>query len=358
MAEGRNNFHQNYCMKKLYYCTFAGILITGTIISFAGCVKTGSSSDNLVGNWKKTDDFEGLARTEAVSFTIGRKAYVCSGYAGNGRQLQDLWEYDYDGKFWTQKKPLPGPARNFATGFSIGDKGYVGTGTDGFSLFKDLWEYDPSADSWTPKADLPGNGRREAVGFSVNGKGYIACGYDGNYLRDCWEYTPGATAADPGAWAHRASVGGAKRAQATAFVVNNTAYVMGGNNNEDIQQDLWAYNVADNAWVEKAKLYNFLPDSFDDQYQHIARQNGVALVIDSKVYIATGENGSMNTTTWEYTPATDRWKQKTGFEAPARTGACGISIANHGFILTGSSSTLVMDNVYEFQPEVTKISND
>src|SRR5882757_7633298 len=124
-------------MKKFYYYAFSAALAGNVFLCLPGCVKTGNSN-TLVGNWKKTDDFEGLARSEAVSFIIGNKAYICSGATRNG-QLQDLWEYDADGRFWTRKANLPGAARSSAVGFVIGNKAYVGTGFDGIGQLGDLW---------------------------------------------------------------------------------------------------------------------------------------------------------------------------------------------------------------------------
>ena len=219
-------------------------------------------------------------------------------------------------------------------------------------------EYDPQADTWTRKADLTSGGRSEAVAFGLGSKGYIACGYDGNYLRDCWEYTPGTGPADSGTWAHKASVGGSKRSAAISFVVNNTAFVMGGNNNGEVQQDLWAFDPVANTWTEKNKLFNFSTKSFDDGYINIARQNGVAMVIGNYVYLATGENGPLVTATWKYDAVNDLWSPKTAFESTARTGACAFNINNRGFVLTGRNGTLVMDNAFEFQPDVPKIDND
>ncbi|MBS1567579.1 MAG: galactose oxidase [Bacteroidetes bacterium] len=340
-------------MEKRYYYA---VLMACTLFSSCECTKTGGSN-TLIGDWKKTDDFEGLARSEAVSFTIGGKAYVCTG-ATKLDQLNDLWEYDAAGRFWTQRADFPGPARSRAIAFTIGGKGYVGTGFDGLTRFNDIWEYDPQSDHWEQKASLPAEPRYDAVAFGVNSKGYIACGYNNNYLRDCWEFTPGNNPGDLGTWQHKASVGGSKRAAAMAFVVSNTAYVMGGENNGEIQQDLWSFDPVKNEWNEKAKLYNATSDAFDDGYTSIARQNGVAIVIGTRVYIATGEKGGYVANTWEYNPAADRWTEKTAFESTPRTGACHFTLNDHGFLLTGRSSTLVMDNAFEFLPDANKSDND
>lgn len=341
-------------MQKLYVYLFGAGLIISSVIVSEGCTKEsdGSDDDDLVGNWKRVDDFEGNARSEAVSFTIGNYGYVTTGTSSSER-YGDLWEYNASLKYWTQKANLPGAARNSAVAFSIGTKGYVGTGYDGSTRLKDFWEYDQASNTWTQKANFGGSGRYDAVGFSINGKGYIGCGYDGNYLRDFWEYDP---ATDQ--WSQKASVGGSKRLAAIPFVINNTAYVLSGNNNGEIQRDLWMYDAASNSWVEKGKLYDYSSESYDDDYASIPRQNAVAFVIGDYVYLSNGENGSINATTWRYDPATDRWIQKTGFEATARSGAVAFTIEGRGFVLTGRNGSLIMDNSYEFLPNDEQVDND
>ena len=163
-------------MKKIYAYVIGAAMISSSVILSQGCTKNSSSdSSDLVGDWKRIDDFEGLARSEAVSFSINDYGYVCSGASTTDR-FKDLWEYNTSLKYWTQKADLPGPARSSAVGFSFGSKGYVGTGYDGSNRLNDFWEYDRTTNAWTERANFGGNARYDAVGFAVNGKGYIACG--------------------------------------------------------------------------------------------------------------------------------------------------------------------------------------
>jgi len=340
-------------MKKAYAYLIGTAMISTSLLISQGCTKSTDDDDDLIGNWKRSDDFEGNARSEAVSFTIGDYAYVCSGTASTER-FKDLWEYSTAKHNWTQRADLPGVARSSAVAFSIGNKGYVGTGYDGSTRLKDFYEYDQASDSWQPKADFGGTARYDAVAFAVDGKGYIACGYDGNFLKDLWQYNP-----DLNSWEKKASVGGSKRSAAMAFVVNGQAYICSGNNNGEIQQDLWVYDAANDEWKEKNKIYNYYTDddvTFDDDYGTIPRQNGVTFVLGNYVYLTTGENS--NSTTWQYDPATDRWTEKTSFEGSARTGAVAFSISNRGFVVTGRNVSLMMDNMYEFLPNDEQVDND
>ncbi|RYY57020.1 MAG: galactose oxidase [Chitinophagaceae bacterium] len=344
-------------MKSKHAYVIGAAMIIGSATLTIGCTKSTDSDDDLIGNWKRIDDFEGLARSEAVSFTIGEYGYVSTGVASTDR-FRDIWQYNTGLRYWTQKADLPGAARSSAVAFAIGEKGYVGTGYDGSANLKDLWEFDPTANQWYQKADFPGSARYDAIGFAVNGKGYIGCGYDGNYLKDFYEFTPGVTGADAGSWAQKASVGGSKRSAAVTFVYNNAAYVMGGNNNGEVQSDLWVYDQAANTWAEKRKIYNYSDETYDDDYGTIPRQNGVAFNIGSYIYISGGEYSSITPTTWRYNPADDSWLEKTAFEGTSRTGAVALSLSGRGFVLTGRSGSLVMDNAYELLPDDEQADND
>lgn len=344
-------------MKKTFAYWAGAALVTGSLWMAPACTKSTTTDDDLIGNWKRSDDFEGNARSEAIAFTVNNRAYVGTG-STNTERFNDLWEYDTDRRYWIQKASLPGNGRSSAVAFSIGNKGYVGTGYDGITRLRDFWEFDPDANTWTQKADFAGTARYDAVAFAVNDKGFIGCGYDGNYLKDLWEYTPGTNASDPGSWAQKASVGGAKRSAAISFVHNNVAYVLGGNNNGEIQQDLWAYDAAQDAWTRKKEIYNYSDESFDDDWGTIARQNAVVFTIGNYIYLATGETSSITSITWRYDPVNDNWLEKTPFEQTGRTGAVGFSLANRGFVVTGRSGSLMMDNMYEFFPDAEQVDND
>lgn len=330
---------------------FTGIL--SLAILAASCTKT-STEEDVTGNWQRRSDFEGVTRSEGVSFTINDKAYVATGYDGTTR-LKDCWQYDPVQNFWVQKADLPGVARNSAVGFAVNNKGYVGTGYDGLNRLQDFWEYDAIANSWEQKENFAGSARYDAVGFGILDKGYISTGYDGNYLKDLWEFN---TANNT--WTQKVSMGGSKRTGAVAFVYNNKAYLCTGANNGSSSSinDLWVFDpAASTSWTEKRKISNVSDEDYDNDYA-LVRSNAVSFVMDNKAYITCGENGSVLGDTWEYDFATDVWTKKTAFEGVARVGAIGFSVSNRGFVLTGRSSNTPFDDVREFFPSQEYEAND
>lgn len=356
----RINIDKNSPFRVKPFFPFLLLILSATFL-LPSCEKdTGDDDDDVVGNWARRSEFEGVGRTEAVSFTIGGKIYVGGGFDGSDR-LQDFWSFDETTSTWLAIAPFPGTPRNSAVAFSINGKGYVGTGIDeNNTRLKDFWEYDPSSNTWTQRADFGGTGRYNAVGFSIGNRGYISTGYDGNYLKDLWEYTPGASSADPGAWAQKASLTGSKRSEAVVFVHNNLAYVFSGVNNGTYPNDLWVYDPAANSWTEKRKISTVNDEEeYDDEYgENIRRSNAMIFLMNEKAYLTSGYNSGTINTTYEYNIVSDTWIRKTPFEGAIRQGGIGFSVNNRGFVVTGNSSSDEFDDLWEFFPDVEQNDND
>jgi len=333
--------------------TFTAIVLTMMVIGFGSCTKSSVTSTDLVGNWMRGSEFDGVGRTEAVSFTIGDKVYLGGGYDGTTR-LSDFWEFNQSTSTWIPKANFPGIARNSAVAFSVNGKGYVGTGFDGTNKLKDFWEYDPATDTWTQKANFGGTARYGAVAFAIGNKGYITTGYDGNYMKDLWEYDP-----TTNAWTQKASLGGSKRADASAFVYNNKAFVLAGANNGSYLNDFWVYDPATDSWAEKRKVTNVSDESYDDDYgTDITRSNASIFVMGVKAYLTMGNRNGIVATCWEYDITNDTWVQKTSFEGTAREGAISFTINDRGYTTTGNTSSSRFDDLWEFFPNQEVNDND
>jgi len=318
--------------------------------TLAACSK-GSNTTTLVGNWIKRSEYEGVARSSAASFVIDNKAYVGTGYDGTDRR-QDFWMYDVDQNQWTNKQAFPGVARNGAVGMAMAGKGYVGTGYDGINKLNDFYEYDPVANSWARKADFAGTARYGAVSFALKDKGYIATGYDGNWLKDNWQYDPTSNS-----WKQSQSLNSGKRTDASAFVIDNKAYVCMGTANSTAVTDFYAFDGDAQTWTTLNSIANVSDDSFDDAY-NFAGSGAASFSMRGKGYIVSGIKGGYSAAVWEYTPGTDRWIQKTDFEGAARSGATGFTVKDRGFVVLGASSSLTLDDMWEFDPTAEYNKND
>ena len=196
--------------------------------------------------WTQKADFGGPARNNAVGFAIGIKGYIGTGIEVHGSTstvMKDFWEYDPGTNIWTQKADFGGSEREAAIGFAIGTKGYIGTGADFFFTWSDFWEYDPGTNIWTQKADFLGGERQSATGFAIGTKGYIGTGaipsgFEPYMVQDFWEYDPGINV-----WTQKADYGGSARLGATGFAIGTNGYIGFGLATDGLKNDLWEYST-------------------------------------------------------------------------------------------------------------------
>ena len=86
-------------------------------------------------------------------------------------------------------------------------------------------------------ADFPGGGRRYALSFGIGQYGYLGTGYDDNYQKDFYRFDP--SAGDKGEWTLINGFGGQKRQGGQVFVIDDIAYICGGeNNNSDVTEKI------------------------------------------------------------------------------------------------------------------------
>ncbi len=318
-------------MKKLLLILMVGLF-------FVAC---SSEEDEDLGNWIKQSDFEGIPRSNAVSFVLNNKVFVGSGYNvdEDNEYLTDFWMYDPGNDFWVKIADFPGSGRTGAIAFEANGKAYIGTGYNGKEKLKDFWEYDPSTNVWTRKADFGGSARYGAVAFSLNDKGYVGTGYDGNDNRDFWIYDP---ATDQ--WSQTVSMGGSKRKNAAAFVIDGKAYVCTGINNGVYQTDLWQFDPTTAAWTQKVDLNE------EDDWS-ITRSQAAAFTLNGKAYVGLGEYSGVRSDIWEYDPSQDTWTSKTDFEGSSRQESVAYVINNKAYIGLGRSGSYYFDDVWEFRPD-------
>lgn len=294
--------------------------------------------DTEVGNWVESSSFDGYARGSSVSFVIGDKGYVVSGYDGDD-YLSDLWEYDKNGDYWVKKADFPGKPRSGAVGFELNGKGYFGTGYDGDDELKDFWCYDPAIDSWSQKSNFLGTPRYGAIAFSVSGNGYIGTGYDGSELKDFYKYDD---VLDE--WSQSIGFGGDKRKDAVCFVIGDKAYMGTGLRNGAYQNDFHVFDGNTEIWTRLTDL-----DDDDSDYT-VLLSSGVTFTQNGLGYITTGESSGITTKLWEYDPSTDEWDENTNFEGSARQDAVSFSFSDKAFVLMGRSGSYYFDDNWEYRP--------
>ncbi len=244
--------------------------------------------------------------------------------------------------------PMEAAARNGAVGFSINGKGYVGLGYDGTNYLNDFWCYDPETNSWSQAPTYPGDAVRYATAFVIDNVAYVGSGedYDNNILGDFYRF-------DGNTWTAIQSIG-VPRSQATSFVCNGYGYVFGGKNGDPVDA-FQRYNPNTNTWEDLRNLKDQSHKSFDDQYINLARYGATSFVLydgqpDCRAYVTLGSTAStLNKVTWEYNPYYDYWVQRSSFEKEARKFAVsfvlegdfdGRGVQQMPYVTTGGSSDL------------------
>jgi N-acetylneuraminic acid mutarotase len=264
--------------------------------------------DSAVGSWSQIAAFPGVARSNAVGFTIGNTGYLGSGLASDGiTSLSDFYSYNPGSNTWAVIDSIHDDSTSYprfdAVAFGFDTTAYVLTGTNQLYYFSDVWRYSPSTNTWIQQRAFPGSQRSGAVSFVYQGQGYIATGFTpgskwsiGNYCYDFWLFTP----------------------------ASDTSTV---------------------SWHRLRDIYNTSPQTYDDGYANIIRKNGASFMIlgqpdGDKGYITTGAyNGTDINYTWEYDFKTDLWLEKTPYEGTARTGAVGFTLVGSVPAVDGASST-------------------
>ncbi|HIP36476.1 MAG TPA: T9SS type A sorting domain-containing protein [Crocinitomix sp.] len=326
-------------MKKLlYFLTFVFI----TQISYG-------QTENY---WIKKTDFAGLKRERAVSFSINGKGYVGTGVDTTEMVRRDFWSYDPTLNTWTQVADFGGIARRNAIAFAINNKGYVGTGMSHAesalgSTLADLWEYDPDLNTWIQKANFPANfgqGIYFATAFAVNNKAYICGGKRGpaDYTDEMWEYNPLTNS-----WIQKSPFPGGVRYQHCSFSIGDRGYVGLGIDLDIYRKDLWEYNPASDTWAQKSDF--------------LGSERGAVSTFsfNHRGYICLGSDGGLKKDLWEYNPYDNSWSIRAPFGGSARKNAISFVIGDTAYVGTGKGVTGKKMSFYAYHPYASSfVSNN
>jgi len=345
------------------------LVLIGCIV-FQSCTKTAIAV--LPGTWNELANFNGIARSGAVSFVIGNYAYTGTGFNHNNNTfLADFWKFDPVLNSWTQLATFPGQPRSNAAAFTLNGKGYVGTGLGGADSnnpmpLGDFWEFDPSTGpkgSWTQIKDFgyptydTALARYGALAFSVGGRGFVGGGYNAAGLKDLWEYDQ-----INNLWILRPAIGGSKRQNAFVFVIDNYAYVGGGNDNGT---EVTNFFRLDPAQLSSSMPWTELKSLTGNSTTPKARELASAFSINGFGYLACGTDGTSLGDMWQYTPPVidnngnitsgDTWIQYSPLAeaTPAgssRNSGVGFSIGSFGYLTTGKNETNTFNDCWMFSP--------
>ncbi len=341
------------------------LLLSLTTLLFA--TSCSDDDDDLYGNWVDSFDFSEIPRSGAISFTIDGTVYYGLGYnrtltTGN-RYFSDLYSFS-GGSTWTPCDSFPAMGRENAFAFAINGKGYVGGGHYDDKeeyYFSDVWEFDPLAESgsqWTQINDFPGVGIAEATTFVINDTAYVVGGKSESdrIYNACYKYEPSSKS-----FIKKSVFMKEKRAGAFSFVIGNKAYIGGGYNLSYSSKfevfDGISFNALRDIYLDDDKVDDI--GHYDDPLI-LYRKWTVAFSIDGKGYITGGYYNGVLNDCWEYDPTTDLWTEKNKLESDivSRYSANSFVLNDVPFIVGGYSGSSYLDTYYYFQPNIDENEND
>lgn len=198
-----------------------------------------------------------------LNYTFEQRMTITLKVADQTLHSDKLCVLKNEGKWtWSEKASYPGGPRGYAVSFVLDGKGYVGTGFDREDYHSDFYEYNPVNNRWKQIANLPGGGRAAATSYVVNGTAYVGLGTSkiqgesdklSPFLKKDWyQYDK-----DNDAWIRMNDFPGAPRHSAYSFVINEIAYVGGGQVPApfkeyvylDRSNELWNYNGVIDDWI-------------------------------------------------------------------------------------------------------------
>jgi N-acetylneuraminic acid mutarotase len=227
---------------------------------------------------------------------------------------------------WSLAKSIYGGtlANDGAFAFSIGNKGYICAG----SSTGDIYQYDTLTNAWTNKGTVPVSmGHAFAMGFVINNKAYVVGGDSAGYpMKTVYMYDPAATSNN---WVKKNDFPGGVRDAGVGFAIGNTGYVGCGFDGTGVHNDLWKYNEATDSWTQ---VLNNLPVA-ELMFPGCFVINNKAYVVTGATAAGTGETSQM----WQFDPVTENWTVKAPFPGIARQATFSFSNNSCGYVGGGMS---------------------
>jgi N-acetylneuraminic acid mutarotase len=90
------------------------------------------------------DDYTSITGINKTAFSIDGRAFIATG--GQGSTSSIVWEYDPVADLWEQKTSFEGVSRIEAVSFTIGNRAYLTTGRSSGYYFDDIWAFEPDSE--------------------------------------------------------------------------------------------------------------------------------------------------------------------------------------------------------------------
>jgi N-acetylneuraminic acid mutarotase len=276
--------------------------------------------------WYFVDDFPGLGRDDAATFTIGQYGYVGTGFAEGFQPTRDFFRFNMLSENWETTAFLPlGKERQYASGFAYDTSGFLFGGLGNGQTYKDLWRYSSNHDTWTLIDSIPSFGRYGTTNFVLGDKVYFVGGKNSQGITTdevwCYHITTGTwTQKNPfpdSLW------------RASSAVASNLAFITMGSNGANNYLEIYSYDEFNDVWSIET-TFPMLEGLAYHQSQYF----------DGHIYVIFGMASDQTTTNqvWKYQPLLQNWSSHTVSNYAPRKGGCSFTDGNNLFYTTGLDS--------------------
>lgn len=275
------------------------------------------------GSWPSADSYDtGNGFTVGGSASDGTYLYVLGGYQQGTLTFR---RYDPANDSWEDLESLPEDNAYFRAAYVDGHVYIIGNGYYGNG---ELYRYDIANRTWSGSVAALENARYQAGVAVLGNKMYIAGGYD--------NWVGGYSAAlevfdhDTGTLTTLADMPTALVLPAGAGVPQiGRVYFAGGESQNGYSAECLEYDPNTDVWLARAQVSN--GSAAQPRYS----PGGFAL--NGRFYVVGGYNNGYQSTTLEFTPATNTWAQRANMNDGRYGFAFGV-INNEGFVYGGYSN--------------------
>lgn len=234
---------------------------------------------------------------------------------------------------WQLKGTLPGIARIESVTFSIGNFAYYGTGYGSNSaVLSDMWKFDPNTNTWLQMHNFP-TPLYGATAFVINDTAYVTNGRKtagGNYNNIVYRYDMLLDS-----FFIASTYPGTPSYTTSSFTINNKAYIGIG---FPMTNELWEYYPNSNTWTSKANFPGAL------------RQNASAFGINGKGYVGGGAYDPVIAYNdfWSYDPALNTWNSMPALPGGGRFAAIEFILNDKFYIGCGNNYIAYLKDLWSF----------